>query len=72
MINIRIDLNDPAQRHDLTSSFDELNIKEAILTTYIGKTPPITNILNESNYPIDRICYNLGLKILRSGYSKFK
>ena len=72
MINIGIGLNDPAQRHDLTSFFDELNMKEEILTTYIGEKPPITNVLNESNYPIDRIWCNSGLAILRSGYSKFK
>ena len=42
------------------------------MTTYTGKTSLITNILNESNYPIDSIWCSLGLIELRAGYSKFK
>ena len=55
MVIIDMDLNDPIERHDCVSCFDELNIHEVIVSTHKGQSPPITNLLNYSDYPIDRI-----------------
>ena len=52
LIIIGMDLNDPVQRHDHTHFFEELHMKEEILTIHSGTSPPVTNIRNESNYPI--------------------
>ena len=42
-------------------------MKETMLMTHPGKYHPPTNILNESNYPIDSIWFSLGLIVLRAG-----
>ena len=55
LIIIGMDLNDPVQHYGRTHFFEELHMKEAILTTHTGTPPPTTNILNELNYPIDGI-----------------
>ena len=72
LIIIGMDLNDPVQRHDHTKFFEELHMKEAILTIHSGSSPLVTNIRNRPNYPIDGIWCNLGLTTLRGGYPKFK
>ena len=43
-----MDLNDPGQRHDHTYLFEELHMEETISTIYSRKSPPVTNIRNES------------------------
>ena len=67
LIIIGMDLNDPVQYYGRTNFFEELHIKEAILTTHTGIPPPTTNILNELNYPIDGIYRSSGLSVLRAG-----
>ena len=72
LIVIGMDLNDPVQQYNHTQFFEELNMKEAILTIHSGSSPPSTTIRNESNTPIDGIWCSLGLTAQRGGYSKFK
>lgn len=57
-------LRNTLQRYDHTDLFGELYMKEEILTTHIGINSPTTNILNESNYPIEGIWCSLGLTAL--------
>ena len=71
-IILGIDLNDPAQRYDINKFFEELNMKEAIQSLHCGQRPPVTNILNDSEYPIDGIWCSIGLTATRAGYSKFR
>ena len=67
-----MDLNDPVKRYEHTTLFKELHMKESILMTYLGAPPPVTNILNKSNQPIDGIWCSLYLTALQTGYSTFK
>ena len=71
-IILRMDLNDPVQRHDIRFFFDELNMKEAILSTYREQNPPATNILKESQYSIDFIWHTIELTAIKAGYSNFR
>ena len=50
-----MNLHDPVQIHDITTFFDKLHKKNAMLTIYMRYSPPVTNVLNESQYPIDSI-----------------
>ena len=61
IIILGMKLNDPVQRYDITKYFEELYTKEAILSIHRGHEPPATNILNESQYTIDRIWCSIGL-----------
>ena len=65
-------LNNPVQRYDHTTFFDELNMKETIFTTYTGKGTSTTNLFNQSNYLIDGIQYISGSTVISAGCSKFK
>ena len=67
-----MDLDYPVRRYDHTNFFGGLHTKVVLSTTRAWAPPPTTNILNESNYPIDGICYSLGLISLRPEYSKLK
>ena len=71
MIILGMDLKDPAQRYDITKNFDELNMKEEIQSIHTGQRLLATNILNESEYPIDEICYSIVLTVQIVGYSNF-
>ena len=71
IIILGMDLKDPAQRYDITKNFDELNMKEEIQSIHIGQRLLATNILNESEYPIDEICYSIVLTVQIVGYSNF-
>ena len=55
MIILEMVLNDLVQRYDITIFFDELKMKEAILTVNWGQNLSSTNMLNESQYRIDGI-----------------
>ena len=44
MIILGMDLNDPAQRYDITKYFDELHMKEIIQSLHRGQRPPAINI----------------------------
>ena len=72
MVIIGIYLNDPIERHECVSYFDEFNIHEAIVSTHKGQSISATNLLNHSNYPIDGIWCSLGLKLTKEGYFKFR
>ena len=67
-----MDLNDPVQQYEHTQFFEEFHMKETILTIHSRSSPPVTNIRNELNYPIDGIWCSLGLTTFKEGYSKFK
>ena len=47
-------------------------MKENILMIHSGTSPPVTNIRNKLNYPLDGIWCSLGLISLRGEYSIFK
>ena len=53
MVLLCMDLNDPVQRHDHKTYFEELNMKEIMLSTHSGKIILVTNLLNESKYQVD-------------------
>ena len=71
MIILGMDLNDPAQRYDITKYFEGLNMKEAIQLMNRGQRPPATNIWNDSHYPIVGKGCSIGLTATRAGYCKF-
>ena len=72
LIIIGMELNYPTQQYDYARFFDELHMKEAILTIHSEFSPPTTTIRNASNTPIVRIWRSLGLTVIRGGYSKLK
>ena len=47
-------------------------MKEKKLSLYRGHNSLATNILNESQYPIDGIWYSIGLTATKTGYSNFR
>ena len=70
MIILGMDLNDSAQRYNITKYFDELHMKKLIQSIYRGQRPPATHILNESQYPMDGIWSSIGLTARLAPYSK--
>ena len=46
-------------------------MREAILTTHNGRTPPATHNRNTSREPIDGIWVTQGLRVSATGYSAF-
>ena len=52
LIILRMDFNNPIERHNHTVFFDEVFLHEMIISIHIGNSPPSTNLMNESYYTI--------------------
>ena len=67
MFILGVDLNDLVQRHNVTFFFDELNMKEVILSIHRGQNPLTVHILNEPYYLFDGIWCSIGITTIKSG-----